>query len=199
MESILTLVKSLDPSSQGALAFLAVLGLCAAKLFPEATPARIKLVVFFTLVGFAGGGLLYTSRNARDQAEKADPHEQSGQAHPVADRIGRVLGTISVVGVAHAADVEGWIFVGKYDESGRRWVEGPTVTRREPAGVPQSGELVQTLGATPVYDDRPRFSLFSQSWNLGKKLSEISTARRLEVAEAPVFVGQNVWCKVRPR
>jgi hypothetical protein len=197
LESLVTLVKSLDPSSQGAVAFLVVLGIFALRLFPKPTPVRVKLAVFFTLVGFAGGGLVYSGRNARLQAEKADPHDKAGTPHPMAATVGAVIESLDLTGVAQAADGSGWIFVGKYDAAGRRWVEGPTVALRDPGHVPQPGDPVQTVTATSVYDDQPRFNLFSQSWKLGNQRYQLPAGRRLAIEDKPVFVGQNVWCRVR--
>lgn len=199
MDSVLELIKSLDPLSQGAVAFVAVLGMFATKLFPQGTPVRIKLVVFFTLVCFAGGGLVYSGYNARLQRDKADPHEAAGAPHPVDSTVGSVLESLAPMRVVHAADAEGWIFVGKYDEAAGRWAEGPTVELADAARVPGPGQTLLTTGSTQVYDDQPRFSIFTQSWKLGARISEVGAGRRLEVVGKPVFVGQNVWCRVSPR
>jgi hypothetical protein len=199
MDSVLQLVKSLDPMSQGAVAFLAVLGVFATKLFPDGTPVRVRLVVFFTLVCFAGGGLVYSGRNARLQQDKADPHETAGVPHAVSSIVGSLLEGLDPMGVAHAADAEGWIFVGKFDEAAGRWVEGPAVTLPDAARVPGPGQHLRTVGSTPIYDDQPRFSIFTQSWKLGAKKSEVGGGVAFGVQGKPVFVGQNVWCRVSPR
>jgi adsorption protein B len=43
---MVTLVKSLDPASQAAVAFLVVLGFLALRMFPKATPVRVRLGSF---------------------------------------------------------------------------------------------------------------------------------------------------------
>jgi hypothetical protein len=199
MESMVTLVKSLDPASQAAVAFLVVLGFLALRMFPKATPVRVRLVVFFTLVGFAGGGLAYSRRNAEFGAATASPRDGADTPRPVAATIGSVMQRLSMTSVVNAADNGGWIFVGKYDKSRARWLEGPTVALRDARNVPQAGDEIKTIAPSPLYDDQPRFSVFSQAWKLGAEVSEVGSGRHLTVVDTPVFVGPNVWCRVHPR
>ena len=117
MEPLFTLLKSLEPSSQVAVGFLAVLGFCAAKLFAGRTPMRVKLIVFFALFGFAGGALLLSGRNAMAQADKLAPPAAPSAAPssgPVKN-IGLLLDSVRLVGVARADGDEGWIYLGKYE------------------------------------------------------------------------------------
>jgi hypothetical protein len=72
----------------------------------------------------------------------------------------------------------------------------PFVTLQDASRVPRSGEALTTRGGTDVYDAEPRFKLFSQSWKLGSKVGTVNGGERLSVLAAPVFVGQDVWCRV---
>jgi len=192
-----SLIKGLDPVSQGTMALLVVLGFFAGKLFPAHTPMRIKLVVFLTLVGFAGSGLAYSIHNARVGAAMANPDAAAGKQPASGQTTGGASSAFGLAGVAHADDGEGWIFLGKYDRDRGTWVEGPTV-QLAGSGVPRPGERLRTRRDEDVYDDQPRFNIFNQSWKLGRRVAAFPRDRWLQVTGAPVFVGHNVWCKARP-
>lgn len=199
MEPLFTLLKSLEPSSQVAVGFLAVLGFCAAKLFAGRTPMRVKLIVFFALFGFAGGALLLSGRNAMAQADKLAPPAAPSAAPssgPVKN-IGLLLDSVRLVGVARADGDEGWIYLGKYEGKAGHWTEGPNVGLTDPSRPPRTGEVVVVTRGTDYYDDQPRYSLFTQRWRLGRKAGTFPAGRRLMVASDTVNLGQNVWCRVR--
>lgn len=202
MDALFTLIKSLEPSSQVAVGFLAVLGFCASKLFAGRTPTRVKLVVFFALIAFAGGALVLSGRNAMSQAEKlarpapAPPAAPSPSAVPTTT-LERVLEGLHPVGVVRADGDEGWVYLGKYEGKVGHWTEGPHVRLSDPSRPPRQNEVVVAQRAVDYYDDQPRYSLFKQRWRLGRKAGSFQAGRSLVVVADPLALGQNVWCRVR--
>jgi hypothetical protein len=202
MDALFTLIKSLEPSSQVAVGFLAVLAFSASKLFAGRTPLRVKLVVFFSLVGFAGGALMLSGRNALSQAEKVAPPSPAQTAAPTpravpTSALERGLGALHPMAVAYADSSEGWLYLGKYEGKAGHWTEGPNVRLSDPSRPPHQKEVVVAQRAVDFYDDQPRYSLFRQRWRLGRKMGSFPAGRSLVVLADPIALGQNVWCKVR--
>ena len=204
MDALFILLKSLEPSSQVAVGFLAVLAFCASKLFAGRTPTRVKLVVFFALIGFAGGALVLSGRNAMNQAEKVarpePPAPKASVPSPVpTSAIERVLDGLHPMGVARADSGEGWLYLGKYEGKAGHWTEGPNVRLPDPARPPRANEVVVAQRPVDFYDDQPRYSLFKQRWRLGRKAGSFAAGSALVVLADPLALGQNVWCKVRSK
>ena len=194
MDSIASLtqfVAALDTPSKAIVGVLALLGAFAFKFFPEKTPATVRLAVFSVMAALGGGAMWLLHASALASAREARP---SAEARP-SPAPGVSWRLPALVGVAHAASAEGWVFVGRWDEKRNVWLEGPDV---DGAGgrPPGDGQELTARRSLDVYADQPRFNAFSQRWSLAARTGTIGKGTRLKAAGASLVIGKNVWVRV---
>ena len=190
-------VRSASDPSVAALLVLVVVGGLAYHFFSEGAPLKIRVAVFFTVVGFALASVVLAYLPGALQAETGAAPQEA----PIEGRQSSALRPFTWFAVVYARDARrvGWIYVGKYDRQHKRWTPAPTnvkVADRRRRRLPQGGDRLTTSRQVDLYDDQPRYTVFGFTWKLGSEIGQVPADTLLTVLDDAVVIGGNVWCRV---